>query len=147
MKCLNECTQLKLCITHFALWLFIFIDKTRSNRFLRQRQWSRGESNVHAPNALNVFLTCFHVDINRPEVPSLGMRINNAFEDRLSAFRFAKLVLQQSESGYRLKVWYNVSFPFVCIGDTNVFAFQDLTGCEATTSVPLRLNPFGGSVQ
>ena len=45
------------------------------------------------PDAHNVTLSCLHVDVDRPHVPTLGMRVNDAFEDGLAPFWVAQLVL------------------------------------------------------
>ena len=63
------------------------------------------ENRANLPRALNVILTDFHVNINGPEVPSLGMRIDDTLKERLAPLGFAQSVLQLCELGDGLEVW------------------------------------------
>lgn len=56
-------------------------------------------------HALNVILSNFHIYINGPEVPSLGMRIDDTLKKRLAPLRFAQSVLQLCELGDGLEVF------------------------------------------
>lgn len=46
------------------------------------------------PHAQDVTLPRFHIHIDRPQIPSLRVRVNNALENRLATFRIAELVLK-----------------------------------------------------
>ena len=54
---------------------------------------------------MDVFLPGFHVYIYRPEVPSLGMRVDHALEQRLAALRFTQFVFKLSKLGDGLEIW------------------------------------------
>lgn len=44
---------------------------------------------VDEPDALHVVLPCLHIYVYRPDVPSLGMGVDDALEQRFSSLRFA----------------------------------------------------------
>ena len=47
---------------------------------------------VYEPDALHVVLPCLHIYVYRPDVPSFGMGVDDALEQRLSSLRFAQFV-------------------------------------------------------
>lgn len=44
---------------------------------------------VYEPDALHVVLPCLHIYVYRPDVPSLGMGVDDALEQRFSSLTFA----------------------------------------------------------
>jgi hypothetical protein len=77
--------------------------------FLRRKRLNSGlvamKPIADRPRALDVFLSGFHVYIYRPEVPSLGMRVDHALEQRLAALRFTQFVFKLSKLGDGLEIW------------------------------------------
>ena len=68
-----------------------------------QHKW-RKILELTKPHVLSVILSNFHVYVNRPEVPSLGMRIDDTLKKCLATLRFAQFVLQLCELGDGLEV-------------------------------------------
>ncbi len=79
------------------------IEEVSEVMMVGQHKW-RKKTELTKPHALNVILTDFHIYINGPEVPSLGMRIDDTLKKRLAPLRFAQSVLQLCKLGDGLEV-------------------------------------------
>jgi hypothetical protein len=78
------------------------------------------------PHALDVVLSNFHIYVDRPEVPSFWMRVNDTLKERLSPLRFAQFVFQLGELGDSLEVWACAVRPFSIYAYANSARYDDL---------------------
>ena len=58
-----------------------------------------GGSILDEPDALHVVLPGLHVYVYRPDVPSFGVGVDDALEQRLSSLRFAEFIFQLGKFG------------------------------------------------
>ena len=56
------------------------------------------------PEVHDIALAGLHVHVDGPHVPTFGMRVDNAFEDRLSSLWITELVLELRKLADRLQV-------------------------------------------
>jgi hypothetical protein len=69
----------------------------------------RIHENDGQPHALDIVLSGFHVYVYGPEVPSFGMRVDDALEQRLAPLGFAQFVFQLGKFGDGFEVWAGAS--------------------------------------